>query len=146
MTEIFVEKANIEHPEQLSGLTLAYIGDGYYELVVRNHLLAKGARKVDGLHKQAISLVRAAMQARLVKEMEQELTEEELGVYHRGRNAKGQHIPKGSTVTEYRAATGLEALVGYWYLTGAQERLSRCFEILWQLENQKAAVGGENEG
>lgn len=139
MTEIFVEKASIECPEQLPGLTLAYIGDGYYELVVRNHLLAAGARKVDGMHKQAIALVRAGMQARLVKEMEPELTEREQGVYHRGRNAKGQHIPKGSTVSEYRAATGLEALVGYWYLSGANERLSRCFELLWQLEEQGVA-------
>lgn len=141
MTEIFVEKAAIERPELLPGLTLAYIGDGYYELVVRNHLLAAGARKVDGLHKQAIALVRAGMQARLVKEMEPELNEQELGVYHRGRNAKGQHIPKGATVTEYRTATGLEALVGYWYLVGAHDRLRRCFDLLWQLE-EEAVDGG----
>lgn len=137
MTEIFVEKAAVERPELLPGLTLAYIGDGYYELVVRNHLLAAGVRKVDSLHKQAIGLVRAGMQSRLVMIMESELDEIELGVYHRGRNAKGQHIPKGATVAEYRAATGLEALVGYWYLTGADERLQRCFELLWQLEEEQ---------
>ncbi len=139
ITEKFVEKAAIKQPEQLSGLTLAYIGDGFYELVVRNHLLAAGVRKVDDLHKQAIGLVRAAAQARLIHQLEPELTEFELAVYHRGRNAKGQHIPKGATVAEYRAATGLEALVGYWYLTGADDRLSRCFEVLWQQEEDKNA-------
>lgn len=137
MTDLFVEKAQVERPEQLPSLALAYIGDGYYELVVRNHLLAAGARKVDALHKQAISLVRAGTQARLVKLLEPELDEQELGVYHRARNTKGQHAPKGATVGEYHTATGLEALVGYWYLTGAKERLARCFELLWQLEDEK---------
>lgn len=137
MTDIFCEKAIIETPEQLAGLTLAYIGDGYYELVVRNHLLAVGARRVDSLHKQAVELVRAGTQARLAHILEPELTEEELGVYHRGRNAKGQHIPKGATVSDYRAATGLEALVGYWYLAGKSARLKHCFKLLWQLEEGK---------
>lgn len=134
MTERFDEKAQMERPELLPSLALAYIGDGYYELVVRNHLLAAGGRKVDSLHKQAISLVRAGTQARLVKELEPELTEVELGVFHRARNTKGQHAPKGATVGEYHTATGLEALVGYWYLSGSDERLARCFELLWQLE------------
>ncbi len=137
MTENFIEKATIANPEQLPGLTLAYIGDGYYELVVRNHLLAGGARKVDDLHKQAIALVRAGRQAQLVRLLEPQLDEAEQGVYHRGRNAKGQHIPKGATVAEYRMATGLEALVGYWYLAGKDERLRHCFDLLWQLEEEK---------
>lgn len=137
MTENFVAKAAIDSPERLPGLTLAYIGDGYYELVVRNHLLSEGARKVESLHKQAIALVRAGTQARLAYALEPELSELEASVFHRGRNAKGQHIPKGATVTEYRVATGLEALVGYWYLAGAAERLNRCFELLWQLEEEE---------
>lgn len=136
MTEEFQVKAEIDHPELLPSLTLAYIGDGYYELVVRNHILAGGTRKVEALHKQAISLVRAGMQARLVKQLEEELDETEMGVFKRARNAKGQHTPKGATAGEYHTATGLEALVGYWYLTGAKERLARCFELLWQLEEE----------
>lgn len=136
MTGMFEEKAQVERPELLPSLTLAYIGDGYYELVVRNHLLKAGVRRVDALHRQAISLVRAGTQARLVKLLEPELDELEQGVFHRARNTRGQHAPKGATVGEYHTATGLEALVGYWYLTGADERLARCFELLWQLEEQ----------
>jgi ribonuclease-3 family protein len=132
-----IAKFASDKPELLPGLTLAYIGDGYYELVVRNHLLSEGARKVEELHKQAISLVRAGMQARLAHRLEPELSEFELTVFHRGRNAKGQHIPKGATVSDYRAATGMEALVGYWYLAGAEERLERCFEVLWQIREEE---------
>lgn len=139
MTDNFMAKADIASPEQLPGLTLAYIGDGYYELVVRNHLLDGGARKVESLHKQAIALVRAGTQAKLAYLLQPELSEFELAVFHRGRNAKCQHAPKGATVTEYHTATGLEALVGYWYLRGEDERLNRCFELLWQLEEEENA-------
>lgn len=130
----FCEKFVTDRPEALPALTLAYIGDGYYELVVRNRLLTEGTRRVEELHTQAVALVRAAAQARLARLLEPQLTEAEVGVLHRGRNAKGQHVPKGAKVTEYRLATGLEALVGYWYLTGAAERLAWAFDSLWQLE------------
>ena len=134
MEDRFCEKYVTDRPEALPALTLAYIGDGYYELVVRNRLLTEGARRVDELHTQAVALVRAATQARLARLLEPQLTETESGVLHRGRNAKGQHVPKGAKVTEYRLATGLEALVGYWYLTGAAERLAWAFGQLWQME------------
>lgn len=129
----FTDKYADARPELLPALTLAYIGDGYYELVVRNLLLKRGCRKVEELHKAAISLVRAGMQARLARELEPELTEQERSVLHRGRNTRGLHVPRGATVQEYRAATGMEALVGFWYLRGDQQRLERCFEVLYTL-------------
>lgn len=133
----FSEKFVTEHPEQLPALTLAYIGDGYYELVVRNRLLTEGARRVEELHTQAVALVRAGTQARLARALMPELSELENSVLHRGRNAKGQHVPKGASVLEYRLSTGLEALIGFWYLTGAEERLSWAFAQLWRLNDEE---------
>lgn len=144
MEERFCEKFITDKPEALPALTLAYIGDGYYELVVRNRLLIEGTRRVEELHVQAVALVRAAAQARLARLLEPQLTEAEVCVLHRGRNAKGQHVPKGAKVTEYRLATGLEALVGYWYLTGAAERLAWAFDLLWQLERSSDNENGDN--
>ncbi len=129
----------IDQPELLPALTLAYIGDGFYELTVRNHLLSAGVRRVDDLHTQAIALVRAGTQAELARRLLSELDGQEQSVFHRARNAKGQHTPKGATPGEYHAATGLEALVGYWYLTGAAARLERCFTVLWEIEGEKNA-------
>lgn len=123
-------------PELLPALTLAYIGDGYYELVVRNYLLKQGLRRVDDLHKRAIELVCAATQAQLAHRLQPGLNEAEQTVLRRGRNAKGMHIPKGATVANYRLATGLEALVGYWYLCEDWERLDECFEQLWQMRKE----------
>jgi len=126
-----------EQPELLPALTLAYIGDGYYELVVRNYLLGQGLRRVDDLHKHAVELVCAATQAQLAHRLQPRLEQTEETVLRRGRNAKGMHIPKGATVAEYRWATGLEALVGYWYLNGDYERLDYCFNELWQLRQEE---------
>ncbi len=126
-----VDPIDIRHPQLLPALTLAYIGDGYYELQVRNFLLAQGRLKVDELHKTAISLVRAGTQAQMAHRVMEQLTEYEVGVLHRGRNAKGQHVPKGASVSEYRNATGLEALVGYWFLMKMQDRLDWFFDELW---------------
>ena len=128
-----MDKYLTDQPELLPALTLAYIGDGYYEMVVRNYLLGQGLRKVDDLHKNAIDLVCAATQAQLAHRLHPNLEPAEETVLRRGRNAKGMHIPKGATMTEYRWATGLEALVGYWYLNGDWERLDYCFNELWQL-------------
>ncbi len=132
-TDKFTDKFTDARPELLPALTLAYIGDGYYELVVRNLLLKTGRRKVEELHKAAISLVCAATQAHLARRLEPELTEQERSVLHRGRNTRGLHVPKGATVQDYRAATGMEALVGFWYLRGEHQRLERCFEVLYTL-------------
>lgn len=106
-----------------SPLTLAYIGDAIYDLVIRTIVVERGNRSADKLHKKTVTYVNARVQARMIEALENDLTEEEEAVYHRGRNAKSYSSAKNASVIEYRKATGLEALCGYLYLQGQQERL-----------------------
>lgn len=99
-----------------SPLTLAYIGDGVYELIIRTILVKKGNCPVNRLHKKASSLVKAGAQSAIMKVIEEELTPEELSVYRRGRNAHSPTMAKHTTMADYRRATGFEALMGYLYL------------------------------
>ena len=99
-----------------SPLTLAYIGDGVYELIIRTILVKKGNCPVHRLHKKASSLVKAGAQSAIMEVIEEELTPEELSVYRRGRNAHSPTMAKHATMADYRRATGFEALMGYLYL------------------------------
>ena len=99
-----------------SPLTLAYIGDGVYELIIRTILVKKGNCPVNRLHKKASSLVKAGAQSACMEVIEEELTPEELSVYRRGRNAHSPTMAKHATMADYRRATGFEALMGYLYL------------------------------
>ncbi len=110
-------------PRTLPGLTLAYLGDCVYELVIRSMLVESGITHVSELNKAAVSYVRAGAQAELMQKIEPLLDEDEKAVYHRGRNAKSASIPKNASVAEYRAATGFEALIGYLYLSGRHDRI-----------------------
>ena len=96
-----------------SPLTLAYIGDGVYELVIRTILVKKGNCPVNRLHKKASSLVKAGAQSAIMEVIEEKLTPEELSVYRRGRNAHSPTMAKHATMADYRRATGFEALMGY---------------------------------
>ncbi len=111
-------------PKEYSPLTLAFIGDGVYELYVRCHIAGKNNAPAGKLHKEAIKYVKAQAQAASIKAMLDILTEEELWIFKRGRNAKSATVPKNADVTDYRLATGFEALIGYLYLEGKTERLS----------------------
>lgn len=106
-----------------SPLVLAYIGDAVYELLIRTRVISRGSMRVSKMHKKSASLVKAETQANLIKILSEELTEEELAVYKRGRNAKSVTTAKHATMIDYRMATGFEALVGYLYLTDQTERL-----------------------
>ena len=110
-----------------SPLTLAYIGDGVYELIVRTVLVKRGNCLVNRLHKQASSLVKAASQSAMMEVLEPMLTEEEAGVYRRGRNAHSPTMAKHATMSDYRRATGFEALIGYLYL---KEDFTRMTELV----------------
>ena len=99
-----------------SPLTLAYIGDGVYELIIRTILVKEGNCPVNRLHKKASSLVKAGAQSAIMEVIEEELTPEELSVYRRGRNAHSPTMAKHATMADYRRATGFEALMGYLYL------------------------------
>ena len=106
-----------------SPLTLAYIGDGVYELVIRTILVKKANCPVNRLHKKASSLVKASAQSGMMEILEPLLTEEEKSVYRRGRNAHSATMAKHATMADYRRATGFEALMGYLYLSGRTERM-----------------------
>ncbi len=106
-----------------SPLTLAYIGDGIYDLIIRTMLVEKGNSQVNKLHHKASSLVKAAAQKDLLHAIQDNLTEEELGVFKRGRNAKSVTTAKNASVTDYRIATGFEAMIGYLYMTEQMERI-----------------------
>lgn len=106
-----------------SPLTLAYIGDAIYDLVIRTIVVERGNMSANNLHKKTVAYVNARVQAKMIDALESGLTEEEAAVYHRGRNAKSYTAAKNASVIEYRKATGLEALCGYLYLQGQQERM-----------------------
>ncbi len=115
---------------QYSALSLAYLGDGVYEMYVRSFLLSKTDQKVNDLHKQATKFVCASAQAEFYHRIEGMLTEEEVAVFHRGRNTKS-HPPKNAHVSDYRIATGVEALIGYLYLQNRGERISELMKNLF---------------
>lgn len=106
-----------------SPLTLAYIGDGIYDLIIRTMLVEKGNSQVNKLHQKASSLVKAAAQKDILHAIQDNLTEEELGVFKWGRNAKSVTTAKNASVTDYRIATGFEAMIGYLYMTEQMERI-----------------------
>ncbi|MGN0462983.1 MAG: Mini-ribonuclease 3 [Ruminococcus sp.] len=131
MSKLINEKSN---PKQLSPLTLAFVGDGVYDLFVRQFLVDKGQRPVGELNKIKVDLVNCKSQAVFAKNLLPLLTEEELSVYKRGRNASPKCTPKNGSVGDYHSATGLEALFGYLYLSGEDDRLEQLFsEIIKNL-------------
>ncbi len=106
-----------------SPLVLAYIGDGIYDLIIRTILVRRGNSQPNKLHNRASKLVKASAQSAIIEIIKDELTEEEMAVYKRGRNAKSPTMAKNATMSDYRRATGFEALVGYLYLQGKIERI-----------------------
>ena len=120
-----------------NGLSLAFMGDAVYEIMVREHLLENGSLQVGKLHKMAVEFVRASFQAKAFDFLETAVSDEEKAILHRGRNASATHIPKGANAIEYRKATGVEALFGWLYLEGKSERARELFELI--LENTKGA-------
>ena len=114
----------------LSPLTLAFICDGVFELFVRERLVCKGNCPVNSLHKSSVAQVCCSAQAKASQELLPILTEDEMEVYKRGRNAHTNHIPKNSSVADYHAATAFEALFGYVYLNGNLDRLRELFDFM----------------
>ena len=109
--------------KEYSPLTLAYIGDGIYDLIIRTLVINKGDKQVQKLHLETSALVNAGTQSKMMRVMQEHLTEEEHAVYKRGRNAKSVSPAKNQSVTDYRRATGFEALLGYLYLKKDWERI-----------------------
>lgn len=118
------------NPKELSPLNLAFIGDCVYEMLVRERLVAEANRPVNDLHRESVKYVSAKAQTAAFQKIEPLLTEEETAVFKRGRNAKTGHQPKSASVGEYHCAAGVEALFGYLYLTGNNERITYLFNAI----------------
>lgn len=129
-----MDAEKIKAAKQSNPATLAFLGDAVYELYIRERLTSDGNRQADTLHKEAIKFVCASAQAKLFDTLLGELTDSEIEILKRGRNAKTARVPKHSTPNNYRKATGMETLFGYLKLSGQEERLlevlDRSFEIL----------------
>lgn len=114
----------------LSPLQLAYIGDAVYEVLVRTYILENRKLSVNDLHKNAIKFVKAEAQANIIHTIMDKLTEEEVSVVKRGRNTKSSTVPKNANISDYRYATGFEALIGYLYLLEKEDRITELFSMI----------------
>lgn len=122
---------SMDHPEQLPALTLAFVGDAVYEIYVRTMMLRRSVN-AHTLNKRCVQLVNNRTQSALYEILESVLNDVEQGVLHRGRNAKGI-VPKHASTQDYRRATAVEALVGYWYLMDDEAKLQWTFDTLWNM-------------
>jgi len=132
-----------ENPAGLSPVSLAFVGDGVFELMVRERLVAKGGMPAGKLHKVSVSMVRAAAQAVAYQAVREVATEAELEILRRGRNVSLSRMPKSCTPDQYHKATAIEALLGYLYLGGEQQRLEDMFELIMATQREKHLEEGE---
>ena len=125
---MFIDKE--VNPKQLSPLNLAFIGDCIYEILVRENLVKNANRPVNDLHHESVKFVSAKAQTKAFEKIEDILTEDEMSIFKRGRNAKVGHNPKSASTGEYHTATGVESLFGYLYLSGKEERIKELFSVI----------------
>lgn len=129
LEDLRVREFSKEEARRLNPLQLALIGDGVYEIYIRNFILSNNTElSAHKMHVKAIGYVKAKSQSAIMHIIEDTLTEDELYIYKRGRNTKSATVPKNADVIDYRNATGFEALVGYLYLIGDRERLYNILE------------------
>ena len=126
----FSPKMSTLDVNKISMLGLAHVGDAVYELLTRTMLCAQGHSAVTELHRLTVSLVNAPAQARAAEKIAPMLSEEESAIYRRGRNTKVNSVPHNADIGQYHAATGIEALFGWLYLQGRQERINELFELI----------------
>lgn len=118
------------NPRDLSPVSLAFIGDSVFDLLVRERLLQNGGMPAHKLHALAVKKVRASAQARAFSALEPALNDDELSILKRGRNSHTARVPKSCTTEEYRKATAVESLLGYLYLKGDIGRIEALFAII----------------
>ena len=123
-------RKNVNDPTQLGPLVLAYIGDTVFDLYVRTELVLSTGLTAHGLHMASAKKVCAAAQAESFRKVEDMLTEDELAVFRRGRNGHMGTIPKNASISDYRTATGLEAVVGWLYLKGNDARINEIMRAI----------------
>ena len=134
---------NIERKEatEFSPLVLAYIGDAVYELMIRSILVSMGNRPVNKLNKDATSLVKAAAQSEIVKLISDNLSEEEYTVFKRARNSSPHTMAKNASMSDYKYATGFEALIGFLYLDNRCDRVLELVKLGVDLYLNKNDIG-----
>ncbi len=115
--------------DSYSPLVLAYMGDCVYDLIIKSMVVSRGNKQVHRLHEETSSYVQASAQSRMMRAMQPHLTEEEHAIYRRGRNTRSVSATKNQTITDYRRATGFEALVGYLFLKKRYARLMQLVKI-----------------
>ena len=115
---------------QMSPLVMAYVGDAVFELAIRSRKTTGRPRKIGEIHQEVVNLVKAEKQAQILRDIEGCLTEEELVVVKRGRNAKSHSIPRHAATSDYRWSTGFEALFGYLFLKGDEKRLQEILGLI----------------
>ena len=115
--------------KEYSPLTLAYIGDSIYDLIIKSLVVNEGNRQVQKLHKETSMRVQASAQSKMMRAIQEHLTEEEHAVFKRGRNAKSVSPAKNQSITDYRRATGFEAFMGYLYLKKEWKRMLELVKI-----------------
>lgn len=115
---------------ELTGSTLAYLGDAVWSLLVRDYLVEKGYRKAKDLQTKSVSFVSAKAQAFFYYKLDEEqfFTDEEGDIFKRGRNFKSDSVPKNTDVSTYRVSTGFEAVLGYWYIEKKEERIKELWD------------------
>ena len=128
---------------QYSPLVLAYIGDCVYDLIIKTMVINGGNKQVHKLHEETSSYVQASTQSLMMRTMQEHLNEEEHAIYRRGRNAKSVSPAKNQSITDYRRATGFEALIGYLYLKQDYKRLMDLVKI--GLDSLEEEHDGTNE-
>ncbi|HYF81849.1 MAG TPA: Mini-ribonuclease 3 [Clostridia bacterium] len=127
-------KLLISDVKMLNPLVLAYVGDSVYDTFVRTLLVSGGYGQVKKLHKMSIEFVKAKAQAETLAKITEMLTADEQDIVRRGRNTKSSTIPKNADLTDYRYATGFEALIGFLYLTGQVDRLMEVIKMVVEVK------------
>ncbi len=142
-----LDLSEVKTPNMVSPLVLAYIGDTVFDLYVRTMLVSSGDAPAHALHKMSAGHVCAKAQAAAYHRIADMLTEPESAVFRRGRNAHSATVPKNASITDYRAATGLEALIGFLYLSGEDDRIAQLMRhiLIPATEAEKKYLGKERE-
>lgn len=120
---------------KMSPLVWAYIGDSVFEMYIREKMIEKGIPNNTKLHKNTTMYVKASAQSKMIEKLKEILTEEEIAIVKRARNADSNTIPKNSSVIEYKNATSLEGLLGYLFLIGKNDRLLYILDYIYNNYN-----------
>ena len=132
--------------KECSPLVLAYIGDCVFDLIIKTMAAGRGNRPVHKLHEETSRYVQASAQSFMMRSMQEHLTEEEYAIYRRGRNSRTVSPAKNQSITDYRRATGFEALIGYLYLRREYERLTELVALgLESMENNEGSKDADKE-